>query len=326
MAATADPITRGLIAPDFILPGTDGQRWTRDAIVGPHGLLIMFICNHCPYVQAVIDRVVRDARALQDAGIGVAAISSNDVSAYPQDGFPAMREFSQRHGFSFPYLYDESQDVAREYGAVCTPDFFGFNRDLELEYRGRLDASGTGVTLIHRLRYTGNLPVEFASWVPTMMAPGGLGVHPFPPRGTHPENLQPTNPLVMWAFSDLSDDRWKFTKKYLTLRQVPGRAVPTKLGTFNQRTIGAYLLNGEIFVKQYLADPSKTYPEFNCSFETFTNQDFLELETLGPVTRVAGGQTVEHIEKWALGKGAIGEISDAELDRVLQPVMQQLGR
>lgn len=142
MAATADPITRGLIAPDFILPGTDGQRWTRDAIVGPHGLLIMFICNHCPYVQAVIDRVVRDARALQDAGIGVAAISSNDISAYPQDGFPAMREFSQRHGFSFPYLYDESQDVAREYGAVCTPDFFGFNRDLELEYRGRLDASG----------------------------------------------------------------------------------------------------------------------------------------------------------------------------------------
>lgn len=142
MAATAEPIQRGMIAPDFILPGTDGQRWTRDAIVGPHGLLVAFICNHCPYVQAIIDRLVRDARALQDAGIGVVAISSNDVVAYPEDSFEHMRAFAQKHGFSFPYLYDETQEIARAYGAVCTPDFFGFNRDLQLEYRGRLDASG----------------------------------------------------------------------------------------------------------------------------------------------------------------------------------------
>lgn len=192
---------------------------------------------------------------------------------------------------------------------------------IEKQIEIRLDPSGAGVTLIHRLKYTGNLPVEFASWVPTMMAPGGLGVHAFPPRGTHPENLQPTNPLVMWAFSDLSDDRWKFTKKYMTLRQVPGRAVPTKLGTFNVNTIGAYLLNGEVFVKQYKADPTKTYPEYNCSFETFTNQDFLELETLGPMTKVYSGQTVEHVERWVLGKGTIQEISDAELDRVLLPLI-----
>jgi peroxiredoxin len=142
MAATAEPILRGMIAPEFTLPGTDGQRWTRDAIVGPHGLLVAFICNHCPYVQAIVDRLVRDARALQDAGIGVVAISSNDVSAYPEDSFDNMRAFAQKHGFSFPYLYDETQEVARDYGAVCTPDFFGFNRDLQLEYRGRLDASG----------------------------------------------------------------------------------------------------------------------------------------------------------------------------------------
>lgn len=142
MAATAEPIQRGMIAPDFTLPGTDGQRWTRDAIVGPHGLLVAFICNHCPYVQAIIDRLVRDARALQDAGIGVVAISSNDVVAYPEDSFDRMREFARKHGFSFPYLYDETQEIARVYGAVCTPDFFGFNRDLQLEYRGRLDASG----------------------------------------------------------------------------------------------------------------------------------------------------------------------------------------
>lgn len=142
MAATAEPIQRGMLAPDFTLPGTDGQRWTRDAIVGPHGLLVAFICNHCPYVQAIIDRLVRDARALQDAGIGVVAISSNDVVAYPEDSFAHMGAFAKRHGFSFPYLYDETQEIARAYGAVCTPDFFGFNRDLQLEYRGRLDASG----------------------------------------------------------------------------------------------------------------------------------------------------------------------------------------
>jgi len=142
MAATADPIQRGMLAPDFTLHGTDGQRWTRDAVVGPHGLLVAFLCNHCPYVQAVIDRVVRDARALQDAGIGVVAISSNDAQAYPEDSFDNMRAFARRHGFVFPYLYDETQAVARAYGAVCTPDFFGFNRDLQLEYRGRLDASG----------------------------------------------------------------------------------------------------------------------------------------------------------------------------------------
>jgi len=142
MAATAEPIERGRLAPDFTLPGTDGQRWTRDAVVGTHGLLVAFICNHCPYVQAVIDRFVRDARELQDAGIGVVAISSNDARAYPEDSFDNMREFARRHRFGFPYLYDETQQVARAYGAVCTPDFFGFNRDLQLEYRGRLDASG----------------------------------------------------------------------------------------------------------------------------------------------------------------------------------------
>ena len=142
MAATAEPIQRGMIAPDFELPGIDGQRWTRDAIVKPHGLLVMFICNHCPYVQAVVDRIVRDARTLQDEEIGVVAISSNDAQAYPEDSFDRMRTFARTHGFSFPYLYDETQEIARAYGAVCTPDFFGFNGDLQLEYRGRLDASG----------------------------------------------------------------------------------------------------------------------------------------------------------------------------------------
>ncbi len=142
MAATASALDREAPAPDFDLPGVDGRRWTRDRLAGPNGLLVMFICNHCPYVLAVIDRIVRDAQLLQSAGIGVVAISSNDVQAYPEDGFEPMQAFALRHGLEFPYLYDASQDVARAYGAVCTPDFFGYNRALKLQYRGRLDASG----------------------------------------------------------------------------------------------------------------------------------------------------------------------------------------
>ena len=142
MAATADPIQRGMPAPEFRLPGVDGRVWSLKDVSGPNGTLVMFICNHCPYVRAVVDRIVRDARDLQPLGVHCVAIAANDVTAYPDDSFDHMKEFARAHGFVFPYLYDESQEVARAYGAVCTPDFFGFNRALKLEYRGRLDASG----------------------------------------------------------------------------------------------------------------------------------------------------------------------------------------
>ena len=143
MAAPPPVCDFGWKAPDFALPGTDGKTWSLADVAGPNGTLIMFICNHCPYVQAVIDRIVRDARELQGLGIGVAAISSNDAIAYPQDGVDAMRAEAKKHAFPFPYLFDESQDVARAYGAVCTPDFFGFDAGFGLQYRGRLDASGS---------------------------------------------------------------------------------------------------------------------------------------------------------------------------------------
>ncbi|KGJ05174.1 AhpC/TSA family protein [Paracoccus halophilus] len=132
----------GAAAPDFRLPDPDGRMYSLDDIAGPRGTLVMFICNHCPYVQAVIDRIQRDAADLQKLGIGVVAISANDVAEYPQDAPAQMKAEAARHGFSFPYLYDESQQVARAYGAECTPDFFGYNADRELQYRGRLDASG----------------------------------------------------------------------------------------------------------------------------------------------------------------------------------------
>ena len=129
------------VAPDFYLPGVDGRKYSLSTVKGSNGTLIMFICNHCPYVLAVLDRILRDCNDLVSAGIGVAAISSNDVEAYPEDSFLNMRKLSEENKFPFPYLYDEDQSVARSYSAICTPDFFGFNSDMGLQYRGRLDAS-----------------------------------------------------------------------------------------------------------------------------------------------------------------------------------------
>ncbi|MCB1750560.1 MAG: thioredoxin family protein [Gammaproteobacteria bacterium] len=131
----------GLPAEDFSLPGVDGAVWTLERCRGDKGLLVMFICNHCPYVKAVLDRIVRDTAELKTLGINSVAIMSNDPSDYPEDSFENMVRIADTAGFSFPYLYDESQTVAKRYGAICTPDFFGYNAELKLQYRGRLDAS-----------------------------------------------------------------------------------------------------------------------------------------------------------------------------------------
>ncbi|OUR74052.1 thioredoxin family protein [Methylophaga sp. 41_12_T18] len=130
-----------LPAIDFSLPGTDGKIWTLDDCRGDNGLLIMFICNHCPYVKAILDRLVRDTSELKQLGVNTVAIMSNDVADYAEDSFDNMQLVAHEQGFTFPYLYDETQQTAQKYGAVCTPDFFGYNKDLQLQYRGRLDAS-----------------------------------------------------------------------------------------------------------------------------------------------------------------------------------------
>lgn len=129
-------------AVDFSLPGTDGHDHTRESCRGPRGLVVMFICNHCPYVKTVIGRLVEDCRYLQEQGIGCVAIMPNDTIAYPADSFDNMKMFARMHNFPFPYLLDESQDTARAYGAVCTPDIFGFNAAGTLCYRGRVDSAG----------------------------------------------------------------------------------------------------------------------------------------------------------------------------------------
>ena len=131
----------GAKAVNFDLPSTDGLNWTLEKCMGNKGLLVMFICNHCPYVKALHQRILRDTAELKALEINTVAISSNDVLEYPEDSFENMQRVAKQLNFDFPYLLDESQKVAKQYGAVCTPDFFGYNKDFELQYRGRLDAS-----------------------------------------------------------------------------------------------------------------------------------------------------------------------------------------
>ena len=140
----SEALPAGIACPDFALEGVDGKRWTRDAFAAADVLVVMFICNHCPYVKAIQDRLVDDVKVLQKAGIGVVAISANDPAEYPEDSFPEMQKLAKQLGFTFPYLFDETQEVAKAYGAVCTPDFFGYNANGELQYRGRLDAAHKG--------------------------------------------------------------------------------------------------------------------------------------------------------------------------------------
>jgi len=131
----------GAPALQFELPGVDGKHWTLDDCRGEKGLLVMFICNHCPYVKAIRDRIVRDTLELKGLGVNSVAIMSNDTRQYEEDSFENMKKISDEYAFPFPYLLDETQQVAKAYGAICTPDFFGYNSDLQLQYRGRLDAS-----------------------------------------------------------------------------------------------------------------------------------------------------------------------------------------
>jgi peroxiredoxin len=142
MASLETPVCEfGREAIDFDLPGVDGKRYNLASVKGEKGLLVMFICNHCPYVKSVQDRIIRDVKELALLGIGAIAIMSNDPADYPEDSFENMARIAKQFDYPFPYVWDETQKVAKAYGAVCTPDFFGFNGDLKLQYRGRLDAS-----------------------------------------------------------------------------------------------------------------------------------------------------------------------------------------
>ncbi|MGH9515377.1 MAG: hypothetical protein ACRD3P_06830 [Terriglobales bacterium] len=197
---------------------------------------------------------------------------------------------------------------------------------LQKEIEVSLAPSGTEVTVSHRITNHSLFTLEFAPWVLTMMAPGGTEITGFPPRGRHPINLEATNPLVMWAYTNLADKRLTFTKKYLALRQDPNNSEAQKVGLFNKDTWAAYLINGEAFVKRATADPAKTYTDFGCSFETFTNNEFLEIETLGPVTKVAPGTIVEQMERWSLHRNVkLDALTDENIDAVVLPLVHSAG-
>lgn len=173
--------------------------------------------------------------------------------------------------------------------------------------------------LAHRLENQGQWPVEVSIWALTMMAPGGLGLTGFPPRGSHPEQLAPTNPLIMWAFSDFTDERLRLTRQYLTLRQDPSITIPNKFGLWNQNTWGAYLLNGELFVKRTRAVAGARYPDFGASFEMWVNGGTLELETLSPLRTLMPGEGMEHVEEWSLHRtGALERVSDDAIGPLLR--------
>lgn len=192
-----------------------------------------------------------------------------------------------------------------------------------LEKQMMLSLRGGVVEVIHQIRNRGAAATQLAPWALSVMAPGGLGIAAFPERAPHDANLQPTNPLVMWAYTDFSDKRWRFTPQYLTLKQDAAAVSPQKAGLFNPRTFGAYLLGTDLFVKQSTAAANTVYPDFHSSFEIFTNNNFLELETLGPLTDLQPGEAVTHIEYWSLHRDvSVSELTDTELNRALRPLMK----
>jgi hypothetical protein len=197
---------------------------------------------------------------------------------------------------------------------------------LQKEIEVSMAPSGPHVTVSHRIWNRSLFTLDFSPWALTMMAQGGMAITGFPPRGKHPINLEATNPLVMWAYTDLSDKRLYFTRKYLVLRQDRANTSAQKVGLFNTDTWAAYLLNGDMFIKRAKAESGKTYPDFGCSFETFTNNEFLEMETLGPLTKVPPAGVVEQIERWALYRHVnLPEITDDALDKIVLPLVQSTG-
>ncbi len=173
MVAGVSSTPMGSIAPDFLLPDVQGRQISLTDVRGENGTVVLFLCNHCPYVIAIADRLAPLAQDLQVLGIGMVGIMANDWTRYPQDSPDRMREFQHRHGFSFPYLIDESQDVARAYGAICTPDFFGYDADLRLCYRGRMEGNGgkTGAPPASRDLYSAMAAVARGAEPPQIQHP-----------------------------------------------------------------------------------------------------------------------------------------------------------
>lgn len=193
----------------------------------------------------------------------------------------------------------------------------GIEKQIEIS----LAPDGVGFRVLHRLINRGLWDVELAAWSPTVMAPGGRMIALQEPYRAHSDWLLPARPLVLWHYTDMSDPRWVWGRRYLQLRQDPARATPQKAGWLNRRGWLAYALNGCLFVKRHTAIEGATYPDYGCNAETFTNADMLEVETVGPLTRLtAEGGAVEHEERWSLHRADLGDFSESALDRALAPL------
>jgi hypothetical protein len=213
-------------------------------------------------------------------------------------------------------------DIALDDGAIIATPQVEQEAGLQKQLVVKMARAGSGVEVLHRITNLNPWAIELSAWAVTVMAPRGVGFTGLPPRGTHPEMLAPTNPLVIWAFTDLSDQRWQFTRKYILLRQDPKSPSPQKIGSFNQETFGAYYLGKDLFVKRYRAEANRAYPDMGASFEMFANAQVLELETLGPLTKLAPGATLEHVERWSLHKNIrIAKWTDRELDAALSAAL-----
>ena len=218
-----------------------------------------------------------------------------------------------------PVEFENLEDGLRVVGTIEPAT--GLQKDLTIRFGARPDE----VEIVHRIVNRNVWAIELAPWTLTQTAPGGVAFSGFPPRGRHPEMLLPTNPLVMWAYTKLGDPRWIWGERFLGLRQDPEAAEPQKTGLFNVHAWTAYLLGNEIFFKYSKADPALDYPDFGCSIELFTNRFMMELETLGPLTRLQPGESVEHTERWILLRDVqLPDFSDAQIAAALEPALKRV--
>ena len=200
---------------------------------------------------------------------------------------------------------------------IAPPEtLYGIQKEIDI----KLDATGTKVTLTHRLKNIGSWPVELAPWALSVMAPGGIAIIPLPKKVSHGESLLPSQSLVLWSYTDLKDPRLSLGTKYITLRQ-DEKSHATKIGLWHSEGWVGYLRGGLLFVKRFDRQSHQHYPDFGCNFETFTNEDMLEVESLGPMIRLEPGSSVEHREVWELHKNVPAVSDEASIDRTIRPLL-----
>jgi hypothetical protein len=203
--------------------------------------------------------------------------------------------------------------------AQDTESTTGIRKTLEVT----LDPDADRATVVHQLRNDNLWPVELAAWALTVMARGGFAIIPQPPYLSHEDCLAPSRPIVQWPYTDMSDPRWRWGRQYITLRQDPKAPSPQKIGVANRENWAAYAVNGDLFIKLFAYVAGAAYPDFGCSVEVFTNSQMLELETLGPLTRLEPGQSLSYAEHWFLYRQVPVENSDPSINSLVLPRAQQ---